>query len=91
MIKSFIVALIAVATSVPTFAEELPRGQLAALATSNNRMLAADHSSKAQTNGPAALDLYRLGLAHARMGDAEQAFGNFNKALELEPDLTLAY
>jgi Flp pilus assembly protein TadD len=54
-------------------------------------MLAADHSSKAQTNDPAALDFYRRGLAHARMGDAEQAFGNFNKALELEPDLTLAY
>jgi tetratricopeptide (TPR) repeat protein len=90
MIRSFIVALIAVATSVPTFAEELPRGQLAALATSNNRMLAADHSA-AQTHAPAALDLYRRGLAHARMGDAEQAFGNFNEALELEPDLTLAY
>ena len=90
MIRTFIFTLIAVATSVPTFAEELPRGQLATLATSNGRMPAADHSA-ARTHAPAALDLYRRGLAYARRGDADQAFGNFNKAIELEPDLTLAY
>ena len=56
MIRTFIFTLIAVATSVPTFAEELPRAQLATLATSNGRMPAADHSA-ARTHAPAALDL----------------------------------
>ncbi len=39
----------------------------------------------------AALELYRAGLANARAGDANQAFINFKKALELDPGLTVAY
>lgn len=42
-------------------------------------------------NDPAALELYRRGLEYARRGDAHHAFGDFNKALELEPELARAY
>lgn len=90
MFRCFILSLIVAATTVPTVGEELPCQRLAASASRNDCMLTADHPN-AQANGPAALELYRRGLAYARRGDADQAFGDFNKALELEPGLALAY
>jgi hypothetical protein len=88
MFRCFILSLIVAATTIPTVGEELPCQRFAASAGRNYCMLTA---ATAQANGPAALDLYRRGLASARRGDADQAFGDFDKALELEPGLALAY
>lgn len=90
MFRCFILSLIVAATTVPTVGEELPCQRFAASASRNNCMLTADHPN-AQAYRPAALELYRRGLAYARGGDADQAFGDFSKALELEPGLALAY
>ena len=90
MFRCFILSLIVAATAMPTVGEELPCQRFAASAGRNYCMLTAAHAN-AQANGPAALDLYRRGLASARRGDADQAFGDFDKALELEPGLALAY
>ena len=88
MFRCFILSLIVAATTMPTVGEELPCQRFAASASRNYCMLTA---ANAQANGPAALELYRRGLAYARRGDADQAFGDFNTALELEPGLALAY
>jgi len=90
MFRCFILSLIVAATIIPTVGEELPCQRFAASASRNYCVLTADRPN-AQANGPAALELYRRGLAYARKGDAVQAFGDFNKALELEPGLALAY
>ncbi len=90
MFKYFILSLIVVGTSVPTVAHELPCQQFAAPASRNYCVLTAIHPNP-QANVPAALELYRRGLGHARRGDADRAFDDFNKALELEPGLAIAY
>ena len=90
MFKCIILSLIAAATSVPAAAHELPSQRFAATAGRNYCMLTADHPNP-PAKGPAALELYRQGLAYARRGDADRAFRYFKKALDQEPDLALAY
>ena len=89
MLRYFISSLIAVVmSSLPTVAQEAPCQP--SHGGGNYCVLTMDHPCQPE-NDPEALELYRRGLAYARRGDAHQAFGDFNKALELEPELDLAY
>jgi Flp pilus assembly protein TadD len=90
MLRCIIISLVAVATCMPAVAEELPRQQLATTASMGSHILTVAHPST-QANDPTALELYRRGLTSARRGDADQAFADFRKALELDPGLALAY
>jgi len=90
MLRRFILSWIATATFTPAFAEELLCQRSAAAAAVNGCVLAAAHSNVDVTS-LRALELYRRGLTYARKGDADRAFRDFNKALESEPGLTIAY
>jgi hypothetical protein len=74
------------AAPLPALAEDnacqLPTGKGGCLLTAHPAAHADDR---------AALELYRRGLAHAREGQSHQAFGDFNRALELDPALAVAY
>lgn len=90
MTRWFILSLIAAASSVPALAEELPCQRLAAPA-SVSYFVPAAAQGELRANDRRAVQLYRQGLADARKGETGRAFYNFNKALELEPGLALAY
>jgi hypothetical protein len=93
MSKSFPLGFVALlgfvaAASLPALAENTPC-QLGPEANSGCLLIAAHPT--AQGDDRAALDLYRRGLARAQKGKSPEAFGDFNRALELDPALAVAY
>jgi hypothetical protein len=78
------------AASLPAFAEDTPCQLLTQPAGQGGCLLIADHPAP-QADDRAALELYRSGLTRARNGESHQAFGDFNRALELDPALAVAY
>jgi hypothetical protein len=90
MLRRFILSWIATATFTPAFAEELDCQRSAVAAAVTGCLLAAAYSNVDVTSLQA-LELYRRGLTFARKGDADRAFRDFNKALESEPGLAVAY
>jgi hypothetical protein len=90
MSRCFILSLIAAVSSLPALAEELPSQRFGALASVNYVVHGAEQADP-RAKDRAALELYRQGLAYARRGETGRAFYDFNKALELEPALALAY
>ena len=78
------------AASLPALAEDNPCQLPTALAGKSGCLLIAAHPA-AQADDRAALELYRRGLDRAHKGQSHQAFGDFNRALELDPALAVAY
>jgi hypothetical protein len=90
-ILGFIAVLgLSAAAALPARAEGNPCQRFAEPAGNGGCLLIADHPPP-QGNDGAAIELYRRGVARARRGESHGAFGDFNRALELDPGLSVAY
>jgi hypothetical protein len=90
LLGSIAVLAFVAAASLPARAESKPCQLSMAPAGASGCLLIADHPAP-QADDRAALELYRSGLTRAHKGESHQAFGDFNRALELDPALAVAY